>query len=431
MPAAARRGPTQDASDTTPRTSQQQKQKKGFATPTKKIKKPDKDQHIDVTLLENPKIFFTFPGMVVGVGAPRSGKTHFGRYLLYQCGHNFKYGLVICPNPVAEDEWDCVPAEFVTQPQSKEQCTQILEAFLKNQEENGFPPAFLIIDDFIGTMDLTHPTAAKLATQFRKYNVFVMLFAQYLAGQVPPVMRQCFKHVYCFQTKSARLLNTLREEYFGPWFASNSMMWGAMARLPKHSAFFLNVEENQLNVVMAPPPDTPELEEFFLTWEKTPEPSEKRDALDGDIMEPHKKGQLPEQWARLEEAEAKRNQWEKDNLEAPDVKGAKPYPAVTQETRQAAHNTLKEKKDLQNLGWIPQPPVPDQSKPYQASPNKTLQQLQQENIPPKTQAFLGSNMGTPRGSPEKVGPTRSPLRPVNIPSFTSGSKRLATNWKPV
>ncbi len=262
-------------------------------------KKPERNVRIRVSLHGQADIGFYLPSVVLAVGAPGLGKTHFGRYMLYQMAPYVTHGIIICTNPAAVDEWDCVPKKFVTRSYSRE----LLKAIMADQQANGFPLGFIYVDDFVGVIDLDDPEWRELCTQFRKYKLFVWFGAQYLARTVPPVIRQCAQYVYLFQTQEMRSVEVMHRSFLSGFFANPRTLAAALNNIlpDKHHCLYLDIRERKLNVVIAPSPD--DLPDFFITWESKPTEgdNEKEDMLAGA---PHREGQLPDAWKRLDRDEA-------------------------------------------------------------------------------------------------------------------------------
>ncbi len=308
---------------------------------TGKKKKPERNVRLPIFLHEGVGIQFWLPSVVLAVGAPGLGKTHFGRYMLYQMAQYVQCGLVICPNPASEDEWDCVPKKFI----SRKYTPELIRAFMADLERNNFPLSFLYVDDFIGNIDLDHPVWKELCTQFRKYKCFIWFGAQYLARAVPPVIRQCAQYVYMFRSNEMRSVEVMFRSFFSPFFLNPRMLEVALQRMPdKHHCLYLDIRDMKLNVVIAPSPD--DLPDFFITWDILPEEveNERENMLEG---QPHGKGELPKAFKRLEGAEAKRQTYEKEAIEeySKHKQVGRPVEADEQ-TKAAAHGrALNQKAD--------------------------------------------------------------------------------------
>jgi hypothetical protein len=274
-------------------------------------KEPDRSPRIRIQLYGeeggSPDIHIYLPAVVVAVGAPRSGKTHMGRYLLYRAARYFSHGLVICPNPQASREWDCVQKAFISEKYSDE----LVEAFMEDQVANGCPPAFLILDDCLGEANFGSDTMKKLCTQYRKYNVFIWFGIQYMAFVFPPVIRQCVTVAYAFKTKERKMQNMLSDSFFASYFPNTRVLSSALAQLPKHHCFWLDAEDDTLNVVSCPSPE--ELPNFLMRWEPKPTDDQEEERAkedqtkeDKEKITHHKPGELPDYAKRVEEVEKDR-----------------------------------------------------------------------------------------------------------------------------
>jgi len=280
-------------------------------TPRDQEKDPDEPEerspYIYVQLKMEPDIHVTIPGSVLAVGAPGTGKTSFGRYLLYMIAPYVQHGLVICPNPQAKQEWDCVPSHFVVETWDP----AILKAFMDDQKALGFPPAFLFFDDFIGTVDLEDPIVAEYMTQYRKYNTFNWYGAQMVQRAVPTRVRQCFRNVYAFKASEQHLIELLFNSWFAPWIQNARQMKLELANLPEHSCFWFDAFENTLNIVRGPDPDK-KMPKFKLHWELNPPSKEEHEKQ--DMIEGAQGAGIPEALARVKASEEARAEYEKSDI---------------------------------------------------------------------------------------------------------------------
>jgi len=171
--------------------------------------------------------------LVLLVGSQETGKTHWLNHLFNDIAEQFDYGVVYCSSPdSAEDydwidgsniwsEWNDFPEEttFIDPITSKRKkitlmkpgfystMMTILEKQGKTVKENGkenTPNIFMIIDDPMGRINFrTEPIFQVIAGQLRKFNITMLIVAQYLF-------------------------------YFAPWLRNN----------PHRIAFFQNTEDD-------------------------------------------------------------------------------------------------------------------------------------------------------------------------------------------
>lgn len=230
-----------------------------------KNKVPERNNRILTPLFEKNGVLINSysPTVVLGVGAPGSGKTEFTKYVIYQKAPYYKHGMVICCNPTSADEYDMLPEKMVKRGYEE----SMIEEFVTYQEENGFPLCFLVIDDFVGTVNLDRPIWRKLVTQFRKYKTDIYFLTQYLAKNVPPVLRQCTQQVYMFRTPEILSAKMLYNSFLSLFFKNFTELLRSLYQIlpSKHHCFLLDVREMTLNVVTGPDPST--MPEWQMTWD--------------------------------------------------------------------------------------------------------------------------------------------------------------------
>lgn len=292
---------------------------------------PERNVHIDVPLSEqNPNLFIRIPGCVVGIGAPGTGKTQMGRYFLAKMAQYLEHVTVICMNPDANNEWDCVPKDCILGEYSDE----IIEKLMEYQKANGFPLCGLFIDDPIGKATFTGKAIKDLVTKFRKYKVFLWWGIQYVNGTIPPVIRACFYQAYLFRTSEKLSAKAVKDAFLSMWFKNEGHYIVAQTLLPKHHCFFVNQIADPsptLNIVCGPDPKLP-WNRFFITWEKKPEKTEDEK---GEEIEP---GTIAATFKRVEAGAKKQDAWQKEHIVPVQnlMLGKKP-PRPTRETVNAAH----------------------------------------------------------------------------------------------
>lgn len=150
----------------------------------------------------------TFSMFFAGQG---SGKTHMIKHIIVEKmkKKKFSYGIVFCsPSTKADGDYDYLPSEYVYTYDFEKR----LARMKKLQERNRGKPAFLILDDVIGQINLNLPVWQELCGQFRHHNITILCAIQYIT-KVPPLFRSTTDYAFIFKQSDLDVVKMLYSLY--------------------------------------------------------------------------------------------------------------------------------------------------------------------------------------------------------------------------
>ena len=131
------------------------------------------------------------PFFTIVAGIPNMGKSNFIKYIMLQnhekySANPFRYGVVFTKTKF-EGAYKFVPNKFVHSSYDPE----VLQNFLKIQEDSEAKHrAFIIFDDCLDVKCFASQLFVDLVTQYRHWNISVLIATQYIY-RVPPTVREC------------------------------------------------------------------------------------------------------------------------------------------------------------------------------------------------------------------------------------------------
>lgn len=158
-------------------------------------------EYINITKYE-----FKYPSATLFLGKTGSGKTFLMKKILNKNKKKFNRIIAFCP--ILNDDYDFLDKKFVIR--DKEKLNDIIDRQYELKKNNMHKPLLIILDDFIGTIDLRHDDIfSKLATNGRHCNITVFYISQFLT-KIPPVIRDNLGYL-CILNISQASLDTLTE----------------------------------------------------------------------------------------------------------------------------------------------------------------------------------------------------------------------------
>lgn len=156
------------------------------------------------------------PAITLISAKPRSGKTQFIKYMICTLfmERKIKYGLVFCPT-LFNGSYNFIPEQFtysmyderIIKNLMRLQVRQIIEKGKDNVE-----PAFIVLDDCIGSINFDSPLFQKLISRYRHYNITIFIATQYLF-KIPPLIRDCTTYFICFNQTTKKSIDAIHETF--------------------------------------------------------------------------------------------------------------------------------------------------------------------------------------------------------------------------
>jgi hypothetical protein len=149
------------------------------------------------------------PSITVLAAAPGGGKTHLIRWLICEWSRlgRFSYGWVFSPTAF-NGSYNWLPEAN----RSEVYTDKALQGIIDHQKTYR-NPAFLILDDCMGSINFLNALWTNFITTFRHYNLTLLIASQYIL-KIPPVMRQCVTYAIVFKQNQKRSLVALHENFF-------------------------------------------------------------------------------------------------------------------------------------------------------------------------------------------------------------------------
>ena len=143
--------------------------------------------------------FFEVPGLFLIIAPPGSGKSTLVKFDLFNGAllKTYDYAIVFTCTPY---DYSFIPRKFIFTMFNESNIARIL----KYQKENIHLRLLLIFDDMIGEAQFNTRLMNILVTQYRHYNVGLIITTQYV-NKIPPTIREsCSKaFILKLQTENA------------------------------------------------------------------------------------------------------------------------------------------------------------------------------------------------------------------------------------
>lgn len=162
----------------------------------------------------------SFPSLILMISAPGQGKSYTTKFILNSLAEEGKLNhvMVFC-NTLEDNEYDFIPQDYCYSIYNEEKIQTLLDFQKQNGGKNA-PPAVLILDDVLGKVDFNSTTFQALVSEYRHYNLTVIICVQYLKAMKSPLIYECTRYAFIFYTESEKIIKVLYE-YFGSGISKN------------------------------------------------------------------------------------------------------------------------------------------------------------------------------------------------------------------
>lgn len=147
-------------------------------------------------------------------GSCGSGKTHLTKWLISHLAHKgqFQHCILFSNTACMSSDYDYIPDEY----QFSQYDDEILLQYMQIQKDNRKSKGLVIFDDVLGQANMNSRVLLQLATQFRHYNISIILVSQWVT-RIPASMRELSTHVFLFK-QNTKLAYENTYDSFGGYF---------------------------------------------------------------------------------------------------------------------------------------------------------------------------------------------------------------------
>lgn len=170
--------------------------------------------------------FIKTPAFILLCAEPESGKSYLIKYLMYKLSRNFEYGIVFSSTDDLNKDYSYIQPNYIYNNYNEE----YLKNFLRLQRKLK-KPAFLILDDCVGSINMNSKLLKHLFTTYRHYNLTLFVSTQYIYA-VPPTLRSCANYAFIFFVEDDRTITALHKTYFNEMDHDNVVKFISQATAP-------------------------------------------------------------------------------------------------------------------------------------------------------------------------------------------------------
>lgn len=150
------------------------------------------------------------PAIIIISGKPKQGKSHLINYFMYTQRKMFDYGIVFTKTKF-NDGFEYIPDRFVHPNYYEDKLENMMKLQAKLIEEGIKKKCFVIFDDCL-TSEFKNDLFQDLITQYRHYNMTIIISTQYIY-KLNPTIRECANYVVIFRQSTKRSLDALYDSF--------------------------------------------------------------------------------------------------------------------------------------------------------------------------------------------------------------------------
>eukprot|EP01080_Neovahlkampfia_damariscottae_P004128 gene4128-gene7033 len=146
---------------------------------------------------------------------PASGKTYFLKYLLSELFRQkkLKYGIIFSPSKFT-GSYDFLPKEYVHSKYDENILIKLfnMQVKTKSNTDKNPPPAFVVFDDCIGSVQFKSSKFEKIISLYRHPNITMIFITQHIYA-VPPLLRKCTRFFITFNVTDENTIDAIRKNF--------------------------------------------------------------------------------------------------------------------------------------------------------------------------------------------------------------------------
>ena len=196
------------------------------------------------------------PNITIVCTPPNSGKSYLIKYLLTELFRHkkFKYGIVFCPTKF-NGSYDFLPKEYIHSQYKENTLIKFYNLQIKQHKDKGkAPPAFVVFDDCIGSVNFDSDIMKKLASTYRLSNMTLIFATQYIY-RIPTTIREWQLFFVTFKQTKVNSFKAIQETFISEKSVKDVKEFINDVTKEKHNFILVNVledDENKYTIGKAP-----------------------------------------------------------------------------------------------------------------------------------------------------------------------------------
>jgi hypothetical protein len=150
------------------------------------------------------------PSLILVCGKPNSGKSYLIKYFMHTYQDKLSYGIVMSKTKF-NDGFKYIPEKFIHPTYDEEKIKNLMKIQSDLKSKGIEKNAFIILDDCL-TKEFNNELFTDLTTQFRHYNITLIISTQYIY-KINPTIRECASYCIIFRQSTKRSLEALFDSF--------------------------------------------------------------------------------------------------------------------------------------------------------------------------------------------------------------------------
>jgi hypothetical protein len=195
----------------------------------------------------------TVPGFILITGLCGAGKSHALRYIMATIQHKFTWGIAFSNTKGINNNLDYIPQQYVHQGYNPEKLKKFMQAQRKYARQGRPILGYVILDDASFDSWRNCDLFKSLTSQYRHYNVLIIISTQVVRSVVFPNMKSNVMQVLMFRTDQDQYLKSLYQD-FGFAYGTDSQFCNTLIKMPKYTFLYYDrtADHRQYHIYKCP-----------------------------------------------------------------------------------------------------------------------------------------------------------------------------------